>query len=76
MVSEVNLNRYRIFCAAAECESISRAAEMLCREIGVEHFGGAQSHHVGGLLIGCRDAVGTLCPSALRMAEQQAQGST
>jgi DNA-binding transcriptional LysR family regulator len=29
MVSEVNLNRYRIFCAVAECESISRAAEML-----------------------------------------------
>jgi DNA-binding transcriptional LysR family regulator len=28
MISESNLNRYRIFCAVAECESISRAAEM------------------------------------------------
>ena len=29
MVSEINLNRYRIFCAVAECESISRAADLL-----------------------------------------------
>lgn len=28
MISESNLNRYRLFCAVAECESISRAAEM------------------------------------------------
>ena len=28
MISESNLNRYRMFCAVAECESISRAAEM------------------------------------------------
>lgn len=29
MVSETNLNRYRIFCVVAECKSISRAAEKL-----------------------------------------------
>ena len=28
MISESNLNRYRLFCAVAECESISHAAEM------------------------------------------------
>lgn len=28
MISESNLNRYRLFCAVAECESISRAAEL------------------------------------------------
>ena len=28
MISESNLNCYRLFCAVAECESISRAAEM------------------------------------------------
>ncbi len=28
MISEGNLNRYRIFCAVAECESISKAAEI------------------------------------------------
>ena len=28
MISESNLNRYRLFCAVAECESISRAAEI------------------------------------------------
>ncbi len=28
MISESNLNRYRLFCAVAECESISKAAEM------------------------------------------------
>ncbi len=29
MLPEANLNRYRIFCVVAECESISRAAEKL-----------------------------------------------
>ena len=28
MISESNLNRYRLFCAVAECESISKAAEL------------------------------------------------
>ncbi len=28
MISESNLNRYRLFCAVAECESISKAAEI------------------------------------------------
>lgn len=28
MISESNLNRYRLFCAVAECESISKAADL------------------------------------------------